>query len=321
MTNGTGVYTDEDGFAGMGAGLVMITHFINVTSANGSQSVGFDGQWRDKSTGKWLNLQSGARIGSADFNGDTGYQVLSVSESGTKPTWVLSKNGSTTQVTGAELLKLRLYLYLTQDAGGNKSFTIAYNGGAVVQPTGQSQLAIWKFNMVWSNGSGSPFYQYCIDSSSAPDQVVFQQGIIVDPDTAAVTRDNSYVTLCCTKGAMAKVHSWGYAYRKGYKAAPLFDAGLQMKRDSYCADQSHYTVAGTDIYIDDSLGIQNDVFKNIEAYWSPQGALCVNMASLRHPELGFNGSCNGQTLPACDDPNFVPPTLSIDDGALSQNQP
>jgi ADYC domain-containing protein len=300
LSNGPGVYTDEDGYAGMGPQQLMITHFIN----NGS-SVGFDGQVWTGVGAKFAPLTSPGYVGSADFNGATGYSVLSVSESNTVPTWtLLDANGNVVTVTSGALLKLTLHLVLpgsgvpTSVGSAPKAFAIWFNGGGF---DSSGQVTVEKFNMMWRAEGSAANYQYCIDSDSLKDQVVFQQSIDVDPNTGAVTRDSkttSHVTLSCRKGAIATVHTWGYAYKPGFKTF-YFDAGINLKRAAYCGDARHWTKSGTLIRIADSSGINTDAIFKTEAYWGLGGALCVNMNERRQMPMPFSGICNGQPLPDC----------------------
>jgi hypothetical protein len=312
MTNGTGVYTDEDGYAGMGPSQILITYFTN--SSNG---VGFAGDFVDNGGSKYSPMAPG-NVYTADYAGVTGYKVLAVSEKNTEPVWTLGDpytGANPFTVVGAQLLRLQLHLFLSQSLLGPKSFTVSFTKGGV-DTTGKNP--IMHFNMVWRGDGTSTDYQYCINSASLPDQVVFQQGFAVDPVNAKVTRDSTttgFVTLSCTLGAMAKVHQWGYPYRLG-TATYFFDSGLQMKRDSYCANAAHYTKSGTPILIDDSYPFNDDAIQNIEAFWSPEGAICVNMMYRRYNSMAFSGFCNGQPLPDCSLYPQVKPYLA--DGALSQ---
>ena len=106
------------------------------------------------------------------------------------------------------------------------------------------------------------------------------------------------MTLSCRYGGIATVRLWGYPYRAPYNTY-FFDAGLQMKRASYCADSSFYTHANTKIRIWDSAGENQDPMTaaEVEAWWTPNGATCIG--PLRHSGMGFSGKCNGVPLPPC----------------------
>jgi hypothetical protein len=294
MSNGTGVYTAEDGYAGIDSYQLMITHFIN----HGSY-VTFQGRYFDASLTEWFALPNPGSIYYANYNGKKNLLVTGVSESYTIPTWTLFDNSTSTTitVTGAQLLDLQLYITLANPIN-SKTELYMIDFDSVATDVGKG--AVRKFNMRWRPATANALpTQYCVDANNQPDQVVFQQGMYVNPVTAMVVRNSNtagFVTLSCRLGAMATVHWWGYAYRLGFNTF-YFDSGLHMKRASYCADAHHYTKAGTLIQIQDNQGIQNDQIDHLEAYWSPTGAKCLD--TMRHPGMGFNRMCNGVLLPHC----------------------
>jgi ADYC domain len=105
-----------------------------------------------------------------------------------------------------------------------------------------------------------------------------------------------FVTVSCRLGGPATVYWWGYDHLNP-ATTWYFDGGLHMKRASYCANSRHYTIAGTQIRIADDAGIEDDPIQDVEAFWTPTGATCLG--TMRHPELGFSGWCNGVKLPVC----------------------
>ncbi|HEX4458069.1 MAG TPA: ADYC domain-containing protein [Polyangia bacterium] len=294
MSNGTGVYTAEDGQAYIDDTLqAMITSFHNTGSA-----VTFQARYYEASSQRWLMLPAPGTIRWADYAGATNLQVHSVTETATVPTWVLEDaNGAAIDVTGKELVNLQLHLdFADPDTGKLRMYVIGFN--PVQYETGAHWL--YKYPMYWRlDGNPATTNQpYCYDENGKVDPVVFQRGIAVNPTTAVVTRDATTadtVTLSCRLGGIATVYWWGYPYLTG--SIYFYAAGLQMKRASYCADSNHYTIAGTHIRIDDSAGIQSDPIDDVEAYWTPAGATCIGLR--RHPEIPFSGKCNGVALPSC----------------------
>ena len=342
--NGPGIYTEEGGYAGMGAGAIQITHFINLSGGG----VEFDGIYSPLGSNGYAPLPSLGKVVSATYAGAK-YKVLGVRESATVPTWALSNgNGVETDVTAGQLLNLVLHVSVDDGYPGDapkayvpppldKEIDIIFTAGGIDRSTNDGhQLPIEFFNMAWrfsyEPNDPSNLRQYCTHDVQhlgptqpfRSDQVVFQGSIGVDPFDATVTRNStsaSWVTLSCRAGAIATVHQWGYGYRTGYNPG-YFDAGLQMKRASYCGDSSYYTVAGTGIVISDNdstgnggLGVQIPAapIRPIEAYWSPKGALCLNYQSMRYPNANFSGSCNGQPLPDCS--TFPQASSWLADGA------
>jgi len=291
VNNGAGIYTEEYGFAGIGPTQFMITHFINLTGGG----VNLQGRYFLAATDTW-QVEPGA-IYYANYGTRTHLRPISVSESLTNPTWTLFDPGTSTYITvaGADLLNLQLVITFNEH-GTSALYTLLFDSVT----TDSDKASIRKYNMLWrsgNNGTGATT-QYCFRADGSSDQVVFQQDIIVNPGNANVTRDANYVTLSCRYGAPATVRMWGYPYRIGY-ATYYFDAGLHMKRASYCGDGDFYTESGTKIRVHDDAGVQTDPIPELEAWWTPKGAACVNMANRRHMDIPFSGSCNGVPLPPC----------------------
>jgi hypothetical protein len=163
-----------------------------------------------------------------------------------------------------------------------------------------------KYVMRWKkDGSSVAPVSYCWDSGGNADLTVFQSGIEVDGLDGHVTDRATTVTdltMSCRKGAIATCKVWGY----DEIATPWhFDSCIHMKRASYCGDRKAWTQSGTAIDINDNAGINSNLTAQLEAYWSPDGAQCVNMSHLRQPFLmpsAFNGICNGVAVASCANP-------------------
>lgn len=299
--NGIGIYTDDGGYAGIGDHHVMITHFMTIPN----RGVVFEG--------RALNAQQAwtpvlGQVVSADVQGQSS-SVVSVSEAATVPTWTLAGGRA---VTGDQLAELTLHI-LVDDHRYALGFTAA-------APTGTHTQDVHAYRLRWTAETPTAWQDYCFDGGTPaapqihnPDPVVFQQGINVDPLSGKVARDHaqSLVTVSCLRGAPATVYGWGYAYNAAPKATFFFDAGIHMKRAAYCGDSRHFTEPNTWLDIADSAHIQGGSLPmaKLEAWWSPDGATCLNLKNARRPELlhGFNGVCNGkQPLPRCaEDPSAI----------------
>jgi hypothetical protein len=144
---------------------------------------------------------------------------------------------------------------------------------------------------------------------------VFQQSIFVNPRNGKVghpeddARVQPLVTMSCYLGAPATVARWGYEYGASIPSGHFyFDAAVQMKRASYCADEHAYTIAGTEIFIRDSAPVHQDATTKaaaIEASWTRDGAKCLNPNQARHPELlPSNFKCPGRVILGCG-PNDI----------------
>jgi hypothetical protein len=311
QSNGTGVYTGEDGHAWIDDSLeLMITGFQNE-----SGKVTFQGRYFSAPQKWWLPLPSAGSVWSADYEGQTDLTVKAVTEKATLPEWTLEDSaGNVIPVVGAKMVNLKLHLSFAEPSTGKIDMYVIGFDAAVDEP---GHRVVHKYNMNWHlEGSSAP-QQYCFDANGKGDMVVFQRGLFVNPTSAAVTRDattTDYVMLSCRLGGPATVWWWGYPYLGTSDATFFFDSGLQMKRASYCADSNHYTKTGTLIHIADSSKIEDNPILAVEAFWTPTGATCIG--KMRHPELGFNGTCNGVALGACPtlEEQFDQPGEWIGDG-------
>jgi hypothetical protein len=313
QSNGAGVYTAEDGHVGIGPAQLMITHFIN--GSNNGSNVTFQGRFFDGQI--WRQLPAPGTVYESYYTPGHGtfgiaWSVVSVRESATEPTWTLfdRESGQMREVTGVELADLTLFIQFTVPAGGGGNAITSY-ALEFSSPDAFSSAAgkppVHTYNVRWrdvADANAQP-RQYCSDAKGVADPIVLQQGMAADPVTGSVTRDSTttgFVTMSCRAGALATVYSWGYPYRSPADTF-YFDAGIPMKRASYCADSQYYTVAGTHIHIKDDKLIQNELIDHLEARWTPKGAMCLEPSNARHPEIiarkGFKGVCNGQPLPKC----------------------
>jgi len=372
--NGTGVYASEGGFAGISVRMdgerfteqtIMITHFIdnasNVTFEYGYFDT-FTYQGNPAGTNQWKSIGIG-QVDSADYKGQNNFTVITVRENGTLPTWLLRTpvSGTTQLVSGPDLLQLKLHISFEVPFNGvmsPKTVTLDFNAtntNEVPLPNSNVTQIPRKYNMRWTNPNdypNNPPQQYCHGPSQQPDDMaVLQQGLDVHPLTGAVTRLNvgNHVTVSCSLGAPAVVYSWGYPYRGSDADTFYFDAGIHMKRASYCGDSRYYTWAGTLIKITDSKLTHNGIPLHppfsppgVEAWWGKDGALCVNSENIRHLSLApknnellsckngvYSGQpqdlpschfmCSGKPLPRCTPNPQQQPFLF--DGPMSLNQP
>lgn len=287
VNNGAGVYTEEGAYAGMGAEHFMITRFVNQSGGG----VGVVARYFNSGTGIWEFTNGSAYY--ANYAGKKNLSVVAVRENLTTVQWILwdSAASSYVYVTDGQLLDLQVVISM------GKLYTIDWDSS----DTEAIKATIHKYNMRWRLTGSSTATQYCFRTDGTNDEVVFQQGMAVNPVNASVTRDSTtpgFVTLSCRYGAIATVRMWGYGYRAPADTY-LYDSGLQMKRASYCGDSHFYTQPGTKIRVWDDDGIRSDYMDDseIEAWWTPNGATCIG--PMRHWSMGFSGKCNGVDLPKC----------------------
>jgi hypothetical protein len=297
--NGGGVYTDENGFAGIGPKQFMITHFIN-----GSTDVTFEGRYLyDPTVPLWA--PGSGQVTGAHYEG-LWYSVEAISESFTTPTFHLSHNGVPRDVSGPDIVTTATSSFVLHVSlnDGTGEYDLQFNGYA--QENGNN-VVVRKANMRWRK-QGVGWTQYCRMADGTPDPIVFQQGIGVHPLNADLLYNSAYVTPGCRHGGPATVRLWGYTYRINTPTADLFKAALHMKRASYCGDRTFYTESGTQISIWDAAGVNQDPVTPMEASWGPNGATCVDLQSVRRPDVEyppnigqyFSGTCaDGRVIPPC----------------------
>lgn len=335
--NGTGVYTAEGGSAGIGDLRLMITHFVN------DGRVTFHGRYFDAGQKQWAQLPAPGLAYGAVYRGKS-LSVVGVSETSTAVQWQLFDRETRTVVLAPEPgtpptgLTVYVQVGLPQALSGTAGDPPSTAGPPLRDANGLPLLApaptsaplgtiryyaldftpvvsgapertppLTTYQLSWRDTrTGAPPVPYCADAQGGADTVVFQQGIDVDPvngRVAATATTAGLVTLSCSLGAPAKVYGWGYRYEP--RALFYFAAAIQMKRASYCGDEGHYTVAGTEIHIFDDQGIHPIGFKladkitAVEASWTPDGATCMTPGNRRHVEMPFAG-CPKRVLPPCD---------------------
>jgi len=317
LVNGSGVYTEEFGFAGIGADDLMLMRFINQDGF-----VNMRGIYHDVATN---TLQYATiLINGVDYLGNS-YDAVSVDETLTNPTWnlVATGTGAPLQVSGADVANLQIHFKHLGE------ITLSFNGYEAPTP---GNVPIWTYNMLWSRNGSAPV-QYCFRAlppygSGQSDSVVFQAGIGVDPIDADVARNAAFVTLSCRRGGPATVRAWGYKYRGTLSQTDLFDMGLKMKRASYCGDASFYTLPNTPILITDDLAINSTATTDpdqIEASWGKVNgtfrATCVNLLKRRHRHAKFPPPYGAEFTRDCPDGFHVPDCSSLDRMVSQANPP
>jgi hypothetical protein len=348
--NGTGIYTAEGGSAGIGPSNMMILYFVNNGTSVSFQGVFHQngrgphlGRWQQlPELGSVVTADYEDRVVLPTKVIipvlRIGLEVRSIREDDKKlPVWELwdTKRKVSTMVSGDALRRLSLHIQfgLAGRQGPSEQYVIDFAGtpDPHKNPDKNEQCSNATYNMAWTPETIDPEPQkrnpYCLRSKdNDSDSIVFQQHIFVDPRTSKVSypqddaRVQRFVTVSCYLGAPATVARWGYEYdfanpsacspTRGTSSHFYFDAAVQMKRASYCADEHAYTMAGTEISISDSVPVHQDAKPDpatIEASWTRDGATCLNLCQARHKELlsadpkceDKHFSCNTTAIPFC----------------------
>ena len=318
QTNGVGIYAQEGGSAGTGRRIgdnkpppaLMITSFINSGASVKFRARYFDLSSPPPQSWQWLT----GTVDSADYESRRNLRVTWVNEEHTIPKWTLIERvtGATFTPTDGDLGSLQLHISFVDSSLLPVRMILNFTDAQLV--SGENTHADVKgYKMRWRIESEdvTQAQPYCLDAAGHGDRVVFQRRISVDPINGKVERDDRgppvHVTMSCTLGAIAVAHRWGYEYVAGAADPYYFDAAIQMKRVSYCADGEAYTLAGTRIRIVDNVVINNEGIDHLEARWSPDGAICLNKENMRHRSLG-GGSCGDFVVPRCLFPLPLPPS-------------
>lgn len=282
VNNGGGVYTDENGFAGVGTSNTMITTFINAIPTGGTIPTSIDeviGRGQNI-YGFWDQVHPSLKYATVN-GGSTPYKVAGITEVNTLVTiWLYDENG----LDPIHPSPSRTVELVFGDAPNQIALQIA----PAIFDSGLYQYALrWSPGGQFVPAQAKPYcFQAKDDSSapdfSAPDTVVFQQSVYVDPVTGVVTRNRLATTMSCTLGAIAQSKAWGYGYTASSDLS-LFASALQMKRAAYCGDAKFFTRKHTLIDILDYQGINKATItsNNVEALWGDDGsgrirALCVD---------------------------------------------
>ena len=289
-TNGKGIYYVEGGHAYVdNTRRMLITRFINSTAPTDTNVyVTFAGRWYDAASSIWAALPVPGHVKSADLNGKSwDVRSFDVRTDGFAVTLYNPIDGQRV-FSGSSLVGLMLHI---------KAWHVSSTGPAQLYVVGFQSIVpeskLFGYRLLWRvDAAGSAWAPYCRDAASAIDSAVFHKGIIVDALNGQVTYNSASVTMACRLGAPPVCQSWDF---DPMAASWYFRSCIQMKRASYCGNQDGWTKQGTEIQIQ-TPQLQNPI-DQLEAYWTPSGAACVS--TQRHPELGWNKTCNGVPVPSC----------------------
>ena len=117
---------------------------------------------------------------------------------------------------------------------------------------------------------------------------------------------DAWFTIGCAGGAYAKKVLLGYdpTLPRTHEAATSVgenEAMMRMLTAQYCREGSHFTMTGTPLFWENQQGwFEPPSGLQVEAIWSPNGAVCHNEPRLVYPQLVF------------DECGYIPPCAGID---------
>jgi len=157
---------------------------------------------------------------------------------------------------------------------------------------------VWFYDLdVKDKGKWQPL---CLDSAGEATEAILLQNAWSPSGQPLSSPPAGVMTFACRGAALAKCVEFGYkpwASVDGVSLAEVHQSCTRMLRADYCGDGVPHTTNGTPVHVLDQLGIQDVdpiVDYVVEAEWGPDGAVCLNPANRRHPELTVDCS-----VPTC----------------------
>lgn len=183
--------------------------------------------------------------------------------------------------------KFYAYMYLKGlgYANGNPTYTFynTYNGpGGTKEPT-----------------------PICDDDPSEPGnqfEAILSNDIVIDPETAVVSKKDSKIYIACVSGGVGKAAKWGYPSFKHELIE--FETAVRVVRADYCGTGDSFTKPGQAIQLRDIFGVSDFPSPNkpTEAIWGDSGAFCVG-----EPRLTSDWPTYTEVQKACEQLGAVPP--------------
>jgi ADYC domain len=148
-----------------------------------------------------------------------------------------------------------------------------------------------------SSGVSDPKLYTCPeDPDSGGYSLVLFRDLDVDPESGTHLERKDTIYFGCTAAAVGKAAVWGYS--PWATDEDHHQTASRTARADYCGDGTPYTITGTQLQLEDGLGIQafSDPSQLTEAFWGPAGALCI-----KEPRLYdvMDIHCAGNPVPFC----------------------
>ncbi|WP_309893619.1 ADYC domain-containing protein [Archangium sp.] len=231
-------------------------------------------------------------------------EVKPLSLSGDKTQLVLtySLNGQKATATGSDLSKFTFGIPSLVTGRGDASPLISFEMLLAPAAEAKTDKGLYRYEVKYRDVATNEWKWHCQgDGAKQKSSVVYAlPQARVSGLSAYLNRDPAAVTLACETGAIATCMLWGYTPwdaegKLDDNREYAFRSCLQAKRAAYFVgkgDLKSYTTNGTPIVLRDQYGIKGEDIKNLEAIWSPEGAVCLNMQNRRHPELKIADAFN-----------------------------
>ncbi|WP_152622353.1 ADYC domain-containing protein [Archangium violaceum] len=221
--------------------------------------------------------------------------MLAVEGDRTQLTLKYRQNGVEHTLTGADVSKVILSLKSMPMGHGDATQLISYDMRFVTEQkekTAQDGVYRYRLNYREVRPGNNTWLRHCAGDDETV--VSFLPGQRVSGATGYVKDDATVVTMGCEQGSIVTCLAWGYTPwdpATGLRDETrdyVYQSCLQAKRAAYFVgkgDWRSYTKRNTKIFRRDQYGFARpqDSFEDVEALWSPLGAVCLNTKNRRRP--------------------------------------
>lgn len=145
---------------------------------------------------------------------------------------------------------------------------------------------------VVSQWDGAAWVPFCKDAAPAVPLYGYW-------DNSGAKHASPDFTFACLNAALGKCVNFGYRPWVSKELDLLHQSCTRLLRADYCGDGRSFTQDGTQISINDTVGINPDdgANWNLEAEWTPSGARCVVRS--RRPEIPLPACAKRRTSKTC----------------------
>ncbi|WNG35479.1 hypothetical protein F0U61_18735 [Archangium violaceum] len=233
--------------------------------------------------------------------------------------YVLNKKEYT--ATGVELEKLTLWVGSFRTGNGDASPLANYELKITPIQSEKTQAdGVQRYQVRYREAGEQGWLYHCKGKNESPEKpsadavAAFLGQKRISGLSAFVTSNPNSTTMGCETGAIVTCLSWGYTPWNDKPGTPersdyAFGSCLQAKRAAYFVgfkDFNTYTVKGTSIFLRDQYGIKDNNIENLEAIWSPAGAVCIDTEKMRRSRFKstVTNLKNLHKVPSCTPPDW-----------------